>query len=261
MAQMGRLVCRRGENRPGAEQSRAPPGAGVGGGGWPQEHWRKRSRDGSWPRPSGATGGASATAPRTFTQEPRPRLQRTCRRAKEQLLNKCPGVCSGQVILLNFHYSQKRVWVREVSVLSCVYSARPPCGDIRVHTTAETATQPQPTTELLGLSLDWGASDPPPRFLSCPQLHRPASSSRNLPRLRVHLGVKLGGEALHRTSPTPRTSTPSPPPAAARESISRVTEWQQNRSRGRDGETGPVWEGGAGRPACLKSGGAPGPSL
>ena len=33
MAQMGRLVCRRGENRPGAEQSRAPPGAGWVGGG------------------------------------------------------------------------------------------------------------------------------------------------------------------------------------------------------------------------------------
>lgn len=51
-----------------------------------------------------------------------------------QLLNKCSGVCSGQVILLNFHYSQKKVWVREVSVLSCVCSARPPCRDIRVHT-------------------------------------------------------------------------------------------------------------------------------
>ena len=32
MAQMGRLVCRIGENRPGAEQSRAPPGAGRAGG-------------------------------------------------------------------------------------------------------------------------------------------------------------------------------------------------------------------------------------
>ena len=158
---------------------------GRAGEGQPQEPWRKRSRDSSWPWPSGATGGASAMAPRTFTQEPRPRLQRTCRRVKEQLLNKCSGVCSGQVILLNFQYSQKKVWVREVSVLSHMYSARPPCGDICVHTGRR--EQPQghgqplcswacpwtgvPVTRLLDSSAAHGStSSPPPLKTSYPSV-------------------------------------------------------------------------------------------
>lgn len=106
-----------------------------------------------------------------------------------------------------------------------------------------------------------GVRDPPPRSLSCPQLYPPASSSRNLPPLGgVRLDMKLGGGGPAPNKAPPQGQAPPPPSPLQLESQSAESEWWQSR-RGRDRETSPVWEGDARRPACLKSRGAPGPSL
>lgn len=122
-------------------------------------------------------------------------------------------------------------------------------GHLCAHWPQGTATRPRPTTVLLGLSLDWSASDPPPRFLSCPQLHLLASSSQNLLPLCVHLGMKLGGEGPAPNRPHPKDKHPLPTSPLQLESQS--AESQSGGKTGAEGGTGRLAQSGRATPGGL----------
>ena len=103
--------------------------------------------------------------------------------------------------------------------------------------------------------------DPPPRFLSCPQLYPPPLLSKPPTPGRCVPGHETGrGRPCTEQAP-PQRQAPLPLSPLQLESQSAESECWQSRKRGRDWETSPVWEGDARRPAFLKSTGAPGPSL